>query len=424
MRKLFLLLLVGASTAGLGAWFVGRGGLDQEKPSAKKPSVYIPDVVAANGIVEGQTPVIDLRSELVGTIATIHRRENEPVKKGGLLVELTNETQKQQVAVAEAEVMVAKAELERLLNGERAEKRKVLADSEKALKAMFEQAQAKLKRIQDAVDKGVGSADHLEEALFTLERLRAQYEGAKSERALIEAPARADEICTAEARIKAAQARLALARAELARTRLLAPSDGTILQRFAEPGDMAGPASAQPILVLSDLSRLRVRAFIEELDAARVHLGQQALVTADGIPGQEFTGVVVQVLPRMGRRGIETNAPGEYKDIYHREVLIDLDEGQSLPVSLRVRVRIDTKTPQPKSAAPVQRAGSVGSTEQVQEVKVHVRQESRNPVLGFVVTSPLWVVERVGLSPPLVGAGPAPGTPVEQVAPAPREKSP
>jgi multidrug resistance efflux pump len=126
----------------------------------------------------------------------------------------------------------------------------------------------------------------------------------------------------------------------LAKTRLLAPSDGRVLQVYAEPGELAGPAAAQPVLLLADASSRRVRAFVEELDAARVGVGQPAVVTADGLPGKEFPGKVALVAPRMGRRDLQSDAPGEYKDLYFREVVIDLDAGTELPLNLRVQARI------------------------------------------------------------------------------------
>jgi hypothetical protein len=198
---------------------------------------------------------------------------------------------------------------------------------------------------------------------------------------------------------------------------------------------MAGPASANPILVLADLSRLRVRAFVEELDVARVGIGQSAVVTADGMPGQEFTGVVTQVLPRMGKRGVETDAPGEYKDIYHREVLIDLDEGQILPVSLRVRVRINSRmsdrTPRtppaavaPSTTTPPQPSGPTPAKSVTTEESVRAGTEQWIPLVGWVTVARWWVADR--LLPPAPGAfgGPArPATP-NGVAPPPREKRP
>jgi multidrug resistance efflux pump len=134
--------------------------------------------------------------------------------------------------------------------------------------------------------------------------------------------------------------RLRVAQAELAKTRLTAPSGGRVLRVYAEPGQLAGPNSAQPILLFADLSKRRVRAFIEELDVSRVAVGQRALVTIDGMPDREFNGTVAMVLPRMGKRTLQTDAPEEYKDLYFREVLIDLDSSAELMLNLRVKTRI------------------------------------------------------------------------------------
>jgi multidrug resistance efflux pump len=105
-------------------------------------------------------------------------------------------------------------------------------------------------------------------------RARAELDHAVAELAVVEAPARADEVAAAEARLAAAWARLQLAQADLAKTCLTAACGGRILRVFAEPGELAGPTSTQPILLLADLSKRRVRAFVEELDAPRVKVGQ------------------------------------------------------------------------------------------------------------------------------------------------------
>jgi HlyD family secretion protein len=137
-----------------------------------------------------------------------------------------------------------------------------------------------------------------------------------------------------------AEAKLHSAEAELAKTRLLAPSAGRVLQLFAEPGEMASPTSHQPVLIMADLSKRRVRAFVEEMDVERVETGGEAAVTADGLPGRTFSGKVAVALTRMGKRAPQSDAPNELKDLYFREVLIDLDAGEELPMNLRVQVRI------------------------------------------------------------------------------------
>jgi multidrug resistance efflux pump len=171
-------------------------------------------------------------------------------------------------------------------------------------------------------------------------RTRAELDEAVAERALVEAPPRPEDVAAAEGRVAAAEARLRGARHELAKTRVVAPSDGCVLQVCAEPGEMAGPGETGPVLRFADLSRYRVRAFIEELDAARVQPGQAAVVTADGLPGREFRGTVAEVLPRMGQRAAHSDAPGEYKDQHYREVLIDLDAWDGLALNLRVQVYV------------------------------------------------------------------------------------
>jgi hypothetical protein len=47
---------------------------------------------------------------------------------------------------------------------------------------------------------------------------------------------------------------------------------------------------------------------------------------------------------RMGKRAPQSDAPSEMKDIYYREVLIDLDAGEELPANLRVQVHIQARS--------------------------------------------------------------------------------
>jgi hypothetical protein len=115
-----------------------------------------------------------------------------------------------------------------------------------------------------------------------------------------------------------------------------------VLQVNAEPGAFVGPEASQPTLLLADVSRCRVRAFVEELDACRVLVGQAVEVTADGLPGRTLLGRVTAVLPRMGQRAPRTDKPEEFKDVYFREVFVTLDGGHDLPLNLRVRVLIST----------------------------------------------------------------------------------
>src|SRR5438132_10435889 len=118
--------------AALGGHLASRGGSAHPDLQASKPPDSCSGTAAANGVVEGARPVASLRPEIAGIIAAIHVQENQDVSKGTLLAELQNETQKLQVTLANAEVTIAKAQLDRLCNGERQEKRAAAAAFETA----------------------------------------------------------------------------------------------------------------------------------------------------------------------------------------------------------------------------------------------------------------------------------------------------
>lgn len=343
MKTSLLILIVAAgAAAGVGSQFYLAGDARSSPVDpGGKPVGALTMQVAANGVVEGARPEAALRLEVAGIIAAVHVHEGQEVQRGTLLAELANETQKHHTALAKAELAITRADLERLRNGERPEKRTAAAAVEQARRVVFQQAEADCKRSQRLSGSDAASKEQIDNDRFKLLRSKAELAQAAAEHALVDAPARVEDIAAAEGQVAAAEAKLRLAETDLAKTRLTARSAGRILQVHAEPGELATPTSVQPLLTMANLSHLRIRAFIEELDAGRVRPGQHAVATADGYPGQEYPGTVALVIPRMGKRAPQTDQPNEYKDMYFREVLIDLDSCTDLPVNLRVQVRID-----------------------------------------------------------------------------------
>jgi hypothetical protein len=110
-----------------------------------------------------------------------------------------------------------------------------------------------------------------------------------------------------------------------------------------EPGEMIAPGRTDPVVVLSDTSRTRVRAFVEEIDAPRVTVGVQAKISADGIPNETFDAVVRTISPRMEPKRVATDRPNELYDSKVREVLLEVAPSKAatrLIVGLRVDVLI------------------------------------------------------------------------------------
>ncbi len=340
MKKTIVIAVIVGVVAGISGRMALKGQAGPtEADTAAQPPV---ELVAANGTVEGKHPEVCLRPEVAGTITAINVRENATVSRGQVLAELSNESQKAQVALARAELAGARQHLTKLENGERTQVIARAKAVEAAKHAAYTLAQDDYQRAQNA--RGGISAGEFDKARTQLTLTRAEWDQAKADLAMLMEGTRAEDLAAARSQVEVAEAKVHVAEAELAKTRLTAPTDGKILQVFEEPGEMASPTSAQPVFIMADMAGRRVRAFVEELDVERVRAGMPATVTADGLPGRTFVGKVAVVLPRMGKRAPQSDAANEMKDLYYREVLIDLDNGDDLPTNLRVQVRIQAAT--------------------------------------------------------------------------------
>ena len=257
MRSTLLILLALGSLSGMVGLVMLRGVDGWTEPSVSRitpPPSSWPDHLAANGIVEGARPEVALRPEVSGILETISIRENQDVTRGTLVAELRNEIQKQEVDLAAAEVKIAQAQLKRLRNGERPEKRRAMAAVEQAKHVVYQQAKADWERTFKLVESRSSSREQGDRDHFAMLRAQAEWDEAAAEQALVEAPARADEVAAAEGRVAVAEARLRLVKAELAKTRLLAPTDGPDPPRLcrarrdrrAEHGS-ARPAAGRPL---------------------------------------------------------------------------------------------------------------------------------------------------------------------------------
>lgn len=84
----------------------------------------------------------------------------------------------------------------------------------------------------------------------------------------------------AQATFRAAEAAVDVARKSLVDTRLLAPLNGQVAQRLAQPGERV--AVDARILEIVDLTRLEVEAALSPMDAGEVRIGQSAQLTVEG----------------------------------------------------------------------------------------------------------------------------------------------
>jgi HlyD family secretion protein len=103
-------------------------------------------------------------------------------------------------------------------------------------------------------------------------------------------------IASAQADVEADQSDLRRIEADLKDLKILAPIDGTILTRSAEPGRVV--ASGQTILTMVDLKKLYLRGFVPEGNVGKLKVGQSAEVYLDSNPNEAIPAEVIRIDPQ------------------------------------------------------------------------------------------------------------------------------
>ena len=249
----------------------------------------IRSVVSTNGKVE---PVQNFEAHApVGTtVKKVYVKEGDRVKKGQLLVELDAASARSQAAQAFAQVRTSEADINALERGGTQEE--VLTLQAQLVKARGDyQASLRnldaLKRLQQS---GAASPGEVQTA-------QNQLDAAAAELKLLETKQKdrysRPEVTRVQAQHSEAQSAYSAAQDVLNQLVIRAPFAGIVYSlpvkqhSWVNPGDL--------VLQEADLSKVLVRAYVDEPDVARLAPREKIEVTWDAMPGRIWTGTVTAV---------------------------------------------------------------------------------------------------------------------------------
>ena len=219
--------------------------------------------------------VAPVSSKVSGQVTAVHVDDNQPVKRGDLLVEIDPGDYKVEAARARAEVAAADAE----------------ARQAKLDASRYAQLVAKDQVARQTADKAQADAE------------------------------------VAKAKADTARERLAQAELNLSYTKILAPQDGRVARRSVETQSFVQPG--QPLMAVVPASVFVIANF-KETQLARMRPGQPAKVKVDAFPGREFKAHVDSLQAGTGARFSllpPENATGNYVKVVQRlPVKIAFDE--------------------------------------------------------------------------------------------------
>lgn len=261
MIRKFLLPLLAVIGLVFAVWMIKQGAkpVTPAQPVAEPPRVAFASKISGAGIVEASTRNVSIGSHVAGIVQRVHVRVGQRVKAGDPLFTLDERATRAELAVREAKVAEAEAQLN--------------------------DAQALLQIAENVEDERAISVEDMKRRRYAVE--------------------------TAEARLGSAKAELQAVRVALDLLTVRAPTDGDVLQVNVRPGEYA-PAgtSGDPLILLGNLTRLHVRVDIDENDAWRFSSDAPAVAFVRGNPTLKtdlrFEYVEPYVIPKRSLTGDST----------------------------------------------------------------------------------------------------------------------
>jgi HlyD family secretion protein len=91
-----------------------------------------------------------------------------------------------------------------------------------------------------------------------------------------------------------------------------------------------------PLVLVGDLSTLRVRAELDDHDVGNIRVGQPVVVRASAFPGRDFAGKVASIAPTVEPGSIGARGPRDQTDVDVVVVMINLTNPGPLASGMKV----------------------------------------------------------------------------------------
>lgn len=214
--------------------------------------------VNATGTVE-PTNLVEISSELSGTLEDVHVDFNDIVEVGTILATLDTTQLDAQLAVSQAQLDAAVARVA-------------------MVQATLDEAREKFEVARDLEQRGITPRQTFMTQQATFERAQAEMQSALADKAL-------------------AQANLELQQATLDKACICSPIHGVVLDRAADTGQIVASALTAPVLftVAEDLTKMELQVDIDEADIGRIAVGNRAVFTVDAYDDKSFPAEIAEV---------------------------------------------------------------------------------------------------------------------------------
>lgn len=223
--------------------------------------------VAGTGVIEPSSESIVAAPHRSGVVRDVFVRAGDSVKAGDKLYCLDDRAIKAELSVHEANLSLARAELDRLLRSPRAEELPPLLARVEAAKARLDDTQDDLSRTDRVIAASAISEEQGVRARARRDVAASELKAAESELALKRAGAWGADRLVAEASVGQASANVDRVKTELDLLCTRAPLDAAVLRVDVRAGELVPSTS---LVTLGVVRPLHVRVDIDEVDIPRL----------------------------------------------------------------------------------------------------------------------------------------------------------
>lgn len=157
---------------------------------------------------------------------------------------------------------------------------------------------------------------------------------------------------TNELEMKGLNSKLESAQDKISNYKIYSPINGVIVSQDANAGDMAKEGSA--LATISDTNNMEFDVSIDELDIAKIKVGQEVNITADALTETEKTPLTGEVT-KVAIEGTSSNGVTTYP------VTIKVNETEKLKVGMNVNAEIMTSQKKDVLLVPLEAVTKVGN---------------------------------------------------------------
>ena len=306
LKVSLFLLLAGVAVAVLGYWLMRPRPVAVRVVAVEKGLVQETVANTRAGTVKacrrsGLSPSIG------GQIVRMPVKEGDRVKQGQVLLEFWNDDLAAKLLLAQRQVKAAQA---------KANQSCIVAEN----------AAREARRLQELQRQRLASEEATDKAVSESRAARAACEAART-------------------KVEVSRAQVKVAEAALERTRLVAPFDGIAAQVNGEIGEFVTPSPigvpTPPAVDLIDTGCIYVSAPMDEVDAARIRVGQPVHISLDAFGDQVFQGKVKRIAPYVLDREKQARTVDVEADFLDAKVTRNMLPGYSADIEIILEQKTD-----------------------------------------------------------------------------------